>query len=291
MDKYKNRHKPAFKGQIVKLLKLQKGSTLLDCTLGDGTHTEEALRAKIKVISLDLDKDSIKRARHFIPRNLHRNWKVINANFADIDSLELRSPIDAILMDLGTSQNQLNKTSKGFSFNKPAPLDMRFSKDLAVTAADLLNGLSYKELASLFYTLADEVKSRPIAAAIIRARKFEPIKTTVQLTKIITDIKGEKGKIHPATKVFMGLRMAVNLERENLRQGLTKAFKVLSPKGVLGVISFHSGEDRIVKNFFKAMNQEKKAFLLNQKPISPSKKEIINNNKIRSAKLRLLQKK
>jgi 16S rRNA (cytosine1402-N4)-methyltransferase len=291
MEKYQKRHIPAFKGGFVKLLKLKKGQLLLDCTLGDGTHTQEALEEGIKVISLDLDPDSIKRARYFIPKELHKNWKVVNANFASISSLKIATP-DAILMDLGTSQNQLNKASKGFSFSKPAPLDMRFDKkNQAVTAADLINGLSYKELSNLFYTLSDEVKSRPIAAAIINARRHSPIKTTTQLAKIIEQVKGQGKRIHAATKVFQALRMAVNLERENLRLGLNQAFDILSPQGRLAVISFHSGEDRIVKEFFKKKNENKEAFLLVSKPLMPTKKETIINNKIRSAKLRLLQKK
>lgn len=285
------RHQPAFDRQIVGLLKLKKGSSLLDCTLGDGSHTQQALEAGVKVISLDLDPDSIKRARHFIPDELKKNWKVYHANFANIEKLNL-PPVDAVLMDLGTSQHQLSKAAKGFSFSKAAPLDMRFDKQsLAVTAADLVNGLSCKELASLFYTLSDEVKSRSIAAAIVRARKFAPIKTTTALAKIITAVKGEGGKIHPATKVFQALRMAVNLERENLRQGLAAAFDLLKPRGKMAVISFHSGEDRIVKQFFASKKQQNQAFLLNTKPLQASKKEIINNNKIRSAKLRIIKKK
>lgn len=291
MEKYQKRHKPAFKGGVVKLLKLKRGQSLLDCTLGDGTHTQEALEEGIVVTSLDLDPDSIKRARYFIPKELHKNWKVINTNFASISSLEVGTP-DAILMDLGTSQNQLNKASKGFSFNKSAPLDMRFDKEnQAVTAADLVNGLSYKELSNLFYTLADEVKSRPIAAAIVNARRYNPIRTTTQLAKIIEQVKGQGKRIHAATKVFQALRMAVNLERENLRLGLDQAFNILSPKGRFAVISFHSGEDRIVKEFFKKKTKNQEAFLLVNKPLMPTKKETIINNKIRSAKLRLLQKK
>jgi len=288
------RHQPAFKNTIIDYLSIKPESIFLDCTLGDGSHTEAALKIGAKVISLDLDQDSIDRARQFISDKLQNNWFVFRENFANVANLfekeKLPQP-DAILFDLGTSQAQLAVAGKGFSFQIDGPLDMRLDNRLQVTATDLVNALSENELTRLFRELGDELYAKKIAVGIITTRQIKKIETTKELADLVAKIKKTRQKIHPATKIFQALRMAVNLERESLSIALPASFKLLKPKGKLAIISFHSGEDRIVKYFFRSLAKEGKAVLLNQKPIKPNLNELQINSKIRSAKLRLAIKK
>ena len=286
------RHLPAFANQLVKLLSIKSSSVVLDCTLGDGTHTQEALSVGAKVISLDVDPEAIERSTSFIPANLQKNWRVYRENFSNINSLFQKESLlrpDIILMDLGTSQYQLANAERGFSFQTDAPLDMRLDNRLQVTAKDLINGLSENELAQLFL-LSDERYAKPIAKAITNFRLTKSMTTTFELKSLIEKIKPARRKINPATKVFQSLRMAVNLERENLENGLRACFSLLKPNGQIAVISFHSGEDRIVKHYLRHLVQENLAHLLSRKPLKPENNELQINKKIRSAKLRLLQK-
>lgn len=287
------RHKAVFTGQIKEIFNLTPDDVVLDCTLGDGNHTQEALEGGCKVISLDIDQDALKRAKIFIPKKIQTNWKPFRENYSQAQILFKKEKLpfpDVIIFDLGTSQHQLANSKRGFSFQKKADLDMRLDNRLQLTAKDLVNALSEKELSMLFYELADETYAKPIARAIITRRKEKPIITTIELADIILQVKKKRSKTHPATKVFQALRMAVNLERENLKLGLSACFKLLRPKGRMGVISFHSGEDRLVKHHFRFLVRQNQAKLLTQKPIKPNKTELLKNQKIRSAKLRLIQK-
>ncbi len=303
------RHLPAFEGQIKSLFHLKEGDTFLDLTLGDGGHSEEALDAGARVVSFDIDLESVNRAISFlspkyqpllirpetdraIPADFR--WLIINANFAKAGEIKEKLGLpefNAVLADLGTSQYQLTVPEKGLSFNLSGPLDMRLDQSLSVTAADLVNALSEDELAELF-SLGDEYRAKSIAREIVRERKSAPIKTTEKLVEIITRVKGRpvKGKIHPATKVFMALRMAVNLEREALKDMLASLPSLLKRDGTVGIISFHSGEDRIVKQFYKEKQKQGIFRVINVKPIKPEPNELHNNPKVRSAKLRLAQK-
>lgn len=303
------RHIAAFAGQITKLLSLKPNDLLFDLTLGDGGHTQEALDAGIRVVSFDVDSESINRAISFLsgthtplmirpdstsPIPPDFRWLVINANFAKAGEIKknLRLPdANAVIADLGTSQYQLTVPERGLSFMNEGPLDMRLDQTLGVTAADLVNALSENELYELFL-LSDEYKGRSIAREIAKERKLSPINTTLRLVNIIISVKGHpvKGKIHPATKVFMALRMAVNLEREVLTELLETLPTLLSKNGTAGIISFHSGEDRIVKKYFKKKQKEGLFRVVNVKPIKPDEKELQTNPKVRSAKLRLAQK-
>jgi 16S rRNA (cytosine1402-N4)-methyltransferase len=287
------RHQAAFAGQIGNLFNLKPNQVFLDCTLGDGSHSEEALSLGVRVISLDVDEDAHSRSSKFIPKRLQSDWHHYLQNFSQVNSLfeteKLDMP-DAIILDLGTSQFQLASPTKGLSFQTNSPLDMRLDKNLSITAKDLVNALSKDELTQLFFELGDETYAKKIARAIVEKRKIKSIDTTFELANLITKVKKTKTSIHPATKVFQALRMAVNLERESLVKGLSACFQILKPNGRLGVISFHSGEDRLVKHYFKKLVTQNQAKLLNQKPIKPNEKELLNNHKIRSAKLRLIQK-
>jgi len=300
------RHQSAFAGRIVDLLHLHSGDLLLDLTLGDGGHTQEALQASIRVVSLDVDPQAIQRATQFVPDRFSPlivnsqqqfdqlpqfNWLIINANMKDIGSLAQQlhlPPFQAILADLGPSQYQVLSPERGFSFQQDQPLDMRLDPQLQVTAADLLRALGKKELIKLF-TLVEEKEAHRLAQAIVDTRQHQPLTTTKQLADLVIQTKKEKTSLHPATKVFMALRMAVNLEREVVRTTLPQLPSLLAPQGYLGIISFHSGEDRLVKHFAQQADQYSLR-VTTKKPLVPDSQELTINPRVRSAKLRILQK-
>jgi len=221
----------------------------------------------------------------------------VQGNFVDLEKIAKDKgfdKVDGILFDLGVSSHQLGTEERGFSFRSNAKLDMRMDPSLQVTAADLVNGLNSGELYELFTKFSQEKLARPIARAIVLARNVNPIVTGVQLAKIIEPIYKKhyrgKSKIHPATKVFQALRIAINDELNNLKRGLFQAIELLKPDGRLIVISFHESEDRIVKEFFKQKAKEEILEILTKKPIGPSEKEIADNPRSRSAKLRSAKK-
>lgn len=302
------RHYSAYRGELGKYFNLQSGKIFLDLTLGDGGHTEEALIAGCKVISFDIDQESINRSISFLKniakpividsddqRNNLENfrWIIFKTNFVNAKKTLVQHEIgnvDNIMIDLGPSQNQVLTEDRGFSFNSTAMLDMRIDPALSVTAKDLINVLNEGELRQLF-ELADESYAKPIARVIATLRKEKPITTCSQLSEIIVRIKGKKTiGIHPATKVFMALRMAVNSERENIKEIINQIPDLLNKDGIAGVISFHSGEDKVVKECFKKLIEEKKVFAINKKPITPNAEELAVSNRTRSAKLRLIKK-
>lgn len=301
------RHFSAFGKEIVKYFELTPGKIFYDLTLGDGGHTETALDAGCRVISFDVDPEAIKRASDFLKTKYspkivtdpdldsvgNEQWIIINSNFTKITSVveKLKLPqADAIMVDLGPSQFQVLSPQRGFSFLVDEPLDMRLSPELGVTAADLLGCLNEGELANLL-TLGDEPFAKPIARAIVKRRQISPIKTTLQLADLVTRVKrSPRGRTNPATQVFMALRMAVNLEREVINELLPQLPKLLKPQGILGVISFHSGEDRLVKNFLKEEEQNGILSAIYQKPCLPKQEELEISNRTRSAKLRLARK-
>jgi len=296
------RHISAFRGEIAKLFDLSQGKIFYDLTLGDGGHTQEALEAHCRVVSVDIDPEAIKRAVSFVPFTpvfveiesqkipSDFQWLIINDSFVNIhkwmDKLHLPKA-DALIADLGPSQFQILSPERGFSFDADTPLDMRLTSNLGVTAANLVNALNEGELAQLF-SLADEPFALPVSRAIVRSRERSPILTAKNLSDLISRVKGGRiGKIHPATQIFMALRMAVNLEREAIRDLLPQLPSLMNPGGVLGIISFHSGEDRLVKSFFKEAERENKIRAITQKPLTPPQSELKISQRTRSAKLRL----
>lgn len=309
MIKNNDRHFSAFKGKICEYLELKKGDIFVDLTLGDGGHTQEALEVGCKVVSFDVDPESIERSVEFLkhvtnpqilteeslPAKLftNTNWVIIKTNFINF-SRELKKhgieSAQSILVDLGPSQNQVLSDERGFSFNSDSLLDMRIDPTLAVTAKDLVNVLNEGELRELF-SLGDESYAKPIARAIVNTRKKGPITTCKQLSEIVLQVKRSGvAKIHPATKVFMCLRMAVNSERDNIKTLIETIPESLSTNGIAGIITFHSTEDRIVKESIKKLVENNLVFAINKKPIEPSIDELKNSMRTRSAKLRLIKK-
>ncbi len=266
----------------------------IDGTLGGATHTEELLKRSApsgRVFSFDVDLSAIERAKHTLAAYGSR-WMPIEANFRHLDQ-ELRqrniNQVDGILLDLGLSSDELADPTRGISFQQDGPLDMRLgpkANDDGLTAAEIVNTWQTKDLITLFRELGEERYALFIAKAIVSARRDEPIVTTQALVQIIkAAVPGnyEKGRIHPATRSFQALRIAVNDEIQVLKDAIKAAHSILRPDGVLAIISFHSLEDRIVKLAFK---DQELWNVLTKKPIEPSPRELQENPRSRSANLR-----
>jgi len=279
-------HTPVLLKEVVKIMDPKPGKMYIDATLGYGGHTLELLKAGAAVVGIDQDADILELAQKRITDSgLSAHFTSIRSSFASaLEGERLASAkYSGVLLDLGVSSYQLDTPERGFSFRHDAPLDMRMSKDMAVTAKDLVNGLGKNELIELFETLGEEHAAKKIVAAIIDARKNKPIESTAELASLVArNVTRSKSHLHPATKVFQALRMAVNSEREELKAALPSAWSKLTSGGVLVVISFHSLEDEIVKNYFASLKDTAEVSDL----ITPSLDEQYDNRRSRSAKLR-----
>ncbi|MEZ4210942.1 MAG: 16S rRNA (cytosine(1402)-N(4))-methyltransferase RsmH [Candidatus Paceibacterota bacterium] len=296
-------HKTVLLNESVDALNLKEGSVVVDCTLGAGGHTEEVCKRfgnGVKVIGLDVDQDALNRSKTRIENlNLDCDVKYELSNFREFDTVlgKLNIPyVDGFLLDLGFSSYQIEDSGRGLSFKKKEPLLMTLKKDVTekdITAEMILNSWSEESIANILYGYGNERFSRRIAREIVSSRSKMPITTTVDLVDVVeraVPFFYKSGKIHPATKTFQALRIAVNDELGALEEFLEKGFTALKKDGRMAVISFHSLEDRIVKNFFRKKKDEGEAILITKKPIIPSEEELKENPRSRSAKLRTLQK-
>ena len=278
----------------------------LDCTLGDGGHSIEIIVAGGKVIGMDVDPEALKRARQrFNSLGIKENkYKLVQGNFRDVENLILqtdtagqifagaKSDLAGAIFDLGVSSLQLENPQRGFSFAREGPLDMRMDPGLGIKAADLLKALSRKELYELFTSLGEEKYSWRLADVVVRAREVAPFTTTSELAEKVSHFvrpsRTSRDK-HPATRVFQALRMAVNDELGALQEGLEKVKNLIKRDGRIVVISFHSLEDRIVKNTFKQWEETGVGEILTKKPLVPTDLEIADNPRSRSAKMRVFK--
>lgn len=280
---HESMHKPVLLQESIKGLDLAPGKLLVDGTFGGGGHSREARKEfgeKLAIVGLDRDPEVAKR---------HLDFDVRTANFARVGELGLEP--DAILLDLGFSSDQLESVP-GLSFMKEGPLDMRLSGE-GFTAADVVNSWDESALEIILKGFGEEKFSRRIAHAIAERRKTKPYETTSELVDTILSVVPASqlhARIHPATRTFQAIRIAVNEELTNLERALEKGFEALKPGGRFAVISFHSLEDRIVKNFFRAKAAEGEGKLITKKPIVPTEEEIAENPRARSAKLRIIEK-
>lgn len=286
-------HKPVLLKEVIDFLQVKTGKKYIDATVGGGGHSKAILEKGGKVLGIDCDPEAIKAAGEYLSSACpNTSWQLARGNFSKLEEIATAYGFEraaGILFDLGVSSFQLQTARRGFSFNLEGPLDMRMDPDLKVTAADLINGLNRGELNELFSKLGEEHYSRRIAEAICRARELAPITSNDRLANIIFEAvpwRARKGRLHPATRCFQALRIAVNDEFNNLKKALPQALELLKPKGRLIIISFHSGEDRIVKQFFKKSAQEGNIKILTKKPVQPTVEEISENPRSRSAKLR-----
>jgi len=293
-------HKSVLYKEVLEALSVRPGRTYIDATTGGGGHTRGILEFGGKVLGIDVDPGAIKYVAGVFKVPLKEvegrlvgeseKLTIVQGNFADLKRIAERFGVweaSGILFDLGVSSHQLGEAQRGFSFQQEGPLDMRMDPHLAVTAADLVNGLNEGELDELFSKYGEESAGRRLARAVVRARVKKKIETTMDLAEIVERVVWKRGKIHPATRLFQALRIAVNDELNNLKKGLVEATEILNKGGRLVVISFHSLEDRIVKNFFK---ERADLQVLTKKPIVPEEEEILANRKARSAKMRVAEK-
>jgi len=303
-------HIPVLLQETIDGLKIRPEGTYIDGTAGGGGHSEAILKRLTtgRLISIDQDPDAIQAAAERLSG--YPGSRIVQRNFSEMGEIarELEiTAVDGILLDIGVSSHQFDTANRGFSYHSEASLDMRMSQK-GETAADLVNRLTWQELAEIFSRYGEERSSKRIAQAIVKIREEKPIETTLQLADIVREsvpaaVRREPG--HPARKVFQALRIATNSELDRLSQGLDAAFGLLAPGGRLAVITFHSLEDRIVKRRMAewctgctcppdfpvcVCGKEPKARLVNRKPVQATEQEVEENPRSRSAKLRICEK-
>ena len=295
------RHKPVLAKEVIEQLNLKSGMRVVDGTLGDAGHSElilEKILPNGKLLGIDMDPEAILRAKKFLESS-EENVVLVRDNFSNLNRIlqkENFTPVDAILLDLGWSSPQFEERGRGFSFQKDELLDMRFGgesqdQENSETAGDILNEAGFEELEKIFREYGEEKFSKEIAKKVLEYRKKEKITRTSQLAEIAVEVykkKGSREKIHPATRIFQALRIAVNNEIQVLKDVLPQTVDNLKVSGRVAVISFHSLEDRVVKHFFKS--QKGKLKIITKKPISVSEGELNENRRARSAKLRVAEK-
>lgn len=295
--------------EAVVSLQCRPGGVYLDGTVGGGGHAEEILRRTAPdgiLVGIDLDDDALEESERKLAAYGDRKM-LVRGNYSELGAILAGlgiEKVDGILLDLGVSSHQLERADRGFSFSHDAPLDMRMNRQSHVTAADIVNGCTGDRLRNILREYGEEMRSGRIVRAILARRKISPVRTTGELARIVLSVTSDKsgrGKIHPATKTFQAIRIAVNDELAHLHQAINNGIDVLNPGGVFSIISFHSLEDRIVKNAFRSWvkgcicppdlpmcncGRKPKLKTVTRKPVTPSKEEIMANPRARSAKLR-----
>ncbi|MDZ5762031.1 Ribosomal RNA small subunit methyltransferase H [Candidatus Cyrtobacter comes] len=294
-------HVPVLIDEVISNLCIKSGGSYLDCTFGAGGYSKRILRAAdCYVTAIDADHNVGPYADNL--KNCYGdNFNFRTLNFSKVDVFPEGS-FDGIVFDLGVSSMQLDISDRGFSFMKDGPLDMRMDQYLPLDASKVVNLYEEKELADIIFYYGDERNSRKIAKAICFARKIKQIESTLELVEIISSVLPFRGKIHQATKIFQAIRMEVNAEMSSLKIALEKSIKLLKKGAVIILVTFHSIEDKIVKDFFKTLclpRQKKNKYgrdeelhdfkIITHKPIIPSDREVTINPRARSAKMRILK--
>ena len=300
-------HAPVLVEEVLSALQIKTGGKYIDGTAGEGGHSLAILNAASPaplVLSIDIDEEGLKTAAERIG-GFAGNSTLMRASYSDLEIVAAETGFtnaDGILLDLGLSSLQLDKGERGFSFRHEAPLDMRFDTSQGLTANTIVNGYAEADLADIIYRMGEERRSRRIAKAIVNNR---PVRTTTQLAEIVSDSIGRRrGRIHPATRTFQAIRIAVNDEFGNIQKGLEGAVDTLGAGGRLAVISYHSLEDRIVKNTLRFMasdcicppsvpqcvcEREPTVRIVNRRVVKPSGEEVSANPRSRSARLRIVE--
>lgn len=289
-------HLPVLLEEFLKVYEGKQIKRFIDGTLGAGGHSEALLKAHPEIEKLygfDQDESAIKIAKSVL-EPFKEKVEFVKSNYCDMQ-IEMKnrdvSKVDGILLDIGVSSMQIDTKERGFSFSKDGPLDMRMDQSCTLTAKEIVNHWSEKDLQMVFRDYGDVPKWRQVTKIILEKRKKMTISTTLELVEVLEEVlKHSKRSLNPMTLAFQGLRIAVNNELLVLDHVLPRAASMLNPEARLSVICFHSGEDRIVKNAFKAFNQENsKVEILTKKPIVASKSEERKNPRSRSAKMRVLE--
>lgn len=290
-------HRPVMCGEILEYFELDPGATVVDATVGCGGHSIKILEGILpggRLIGIDRDRESLE-----IAKGRLKGWgefvNLIHGNFCDLDKILATvgiDKVDAIMFDLGLSSLQLSNAQRGFSFQLEGPLDMRMDRDSFIQAYDLINNLNEEEISTLLWSFGQERFHNRIAHLLVTEREKAPISSTSEVARIVIKAMPRHyrfGRIHPATRTFQAIRIAVNRELEALDEGVGKAIDLLKPGGMIAVISFHSLEDRIVKINFRTARSEGKLKIITPKPERPSQEERAQNPSSRSAKLRVAQ--
>ena len=302
-------HEPVLKKEVIEFLNLKDKKLVLDLTLGMGGHSKlilEQLPKSGKVIGFDADPAHLEIAKENL-KDYEKRVTFVNSNFENVGE-ELKKlkvkGVDAVLLDLGIASPHVDNAVRGFSFLREGPLDMRFSPDQRLTAGEIINKYSDKELIRIFREFGEEFRAKRVVEAIVNARRIKPIDTTIELADLVERVLGRFSHIHPATRIFQALRIEVNRELDVLQSVLSQVVPYMNPGARLVVISYHSLEDRIVKMFFKNMARDyinlpddditrkldPQLSILTKKPIVPTAKELEFNPRSRSAKLRVAEK-
>ncbi len=299
-------HQPVLLAEVLAVLQPGPGRRYFDGTFGGGGHSRALLEAGASVVAGDRDPDALGEARALFARYGERFCCLqteLSAAVERLAALRLGS-FDGVLLDLGVSSHQLDVPERGFSFAQDGPLDMRMNPQDGPTAADLLADADEVQLADWFWRLGEEPAARRVAARIVRERTLRPLRTTTQLASLVAAVVPRRGPRHPATRVFQALRMAVNRELDEIAQALSTLRDVLTPGGRLAVITFHSLEDRLVKNYLRDLCRQwddrpewpaprpNPLYGFRQvgaRPVTPSEAEISRNPRARSAKLRIVE--
>jgi 16S rRNA (cytosine1402-N4)-methyltransferase len=302
-----NFHTSVLLKEVLEALLPRAGKTIVDGTLGGGGHSETLLEWGAEVIGLDQDEEALDFTKERL-RRFGTRFRPARANFGNLGTVleKLGTPqVDGVLLDLGVSSWQLDTAERGFSFQREGPLDMRMNRDAGMTAADLVNTASPEELTRIFREYGEEPNARRIASRLVSARVERKFETTMQLALAVESVVPRRRRIHPATRIFQALRIAVNRELEMLESVLGQAAAALRPEGRMAVITFHSLEDRIVKDFFKLRaaaeldrpewpaprpNPDHIFKAVTRKPVVASEAEQERNPRARSAKLRVVEK-
>ncbi|RME90361.1 MAG: 16S rRNA (cytosine(1402)-N(4))-methyltransferase RsmH [Verrucomicrobia bacterium] len=304
------RHVPVLPVEVVEGLAVRPGGLWVDATVGGGGHAEAILRASApdgRLIGCDLDPEAVAAAGERL-REFGERVELHEGSYVRLEEWVEAGSCDGLVADLGVSSWQLEAAERGFSFQQDGPLDMRFGRAPGPTAADLVNGMTMRQLEQIFRELGEEPRARRIAAAIVEARSREPIRTTGQLARLVERVCPRRGeRLHPATRVFQALRMAVNRELETVGAGLRVFWRLLRPGGRLAVIGFHGAEIRVIKTFARELERpydvvgevDRPEFRRPRPPrlrrvtrraIQPSPEEIARNPRSRSARLYVYEK-
>lgn len=302
-------HIPVLLQEVIQFLNPQSGEHFIDCTLGAGGHSKAILEKTAPdgmVLAIDLDSEAIKKFQEYIDNcGLGKRVLLVQGNFSHLkaiaDEYHMTS-VDGVLLDLGFSSEELEQSGRGFSFLRDEPLNMRYGSETQsadesrTTAADILNYWRYEDIVKIFREYGEERDAGKITKLLCAQRRKKKIETTQELVNVVLEAKFGSTilyahhRIHPATKVFQALRIAVNEELNNLKNVLPQALEIVRPGGKIAVIAFHSLEDRIVKIFFREQKDKEKVNIITKKPVQATQAEMEKNPRSRSAKLRVVEK-
>lgn len=283
-------HTPVLTAEVMEYLDVRPGRLYIDATVGGGGHTANILRQGGKVLGIDTDREAIDASSSYLGSEFtKKDWVLVHGNFRNIASIARAhgfAQVSGILFDLGVSSHQLDTDRRGFSFRyDTAPLDLRLNQDSPIRAADIVNSASREELYEIFASFGEEERADAISSAIIRARTIKKIETIRDIREAVDTVVHGEEKTRTMARVLQALRIKVNDELGALKDGLKNAGELLGPEGRLAVISFHSLEDRIVKQYMRKSG----LIVITKKPVTATEKEVYENSRARSAKLRVLQ--